>query len=56
MIVDGECLGVVSTIDADDPWMPTVRRMQGREIEERVVDLRPLDALRQDAGAHREAA
>lgn len=46
VVVDGECLGVVSTIDADEPWMPTVRRMAGGEIEEHALDLRHLDAMR----------
>jgi HD-GYP domain-containing protein (c-di-GMP phosphodiesterase class II) len=54
--VDDECLGVVSAIDADEPWMPTVRRMRGGEIEEVVVDLRHLDVLRQGAGTQLEAA
>jgi HD-GYP domain-containing protein (c-di-GMP phosphodiesterase class II) len=46
-IVDGDCLGVVSSI-GDDPWMPTVRRMQGDDVEEIAVDLRHLDAMRRE--------
>ena len=46
VVVDGDCLGVVSHLDGEEPWMPTVRRLQSGEIEERVVDLRHLDALR----------
>ena len=46
VVVDGDCLGVVSSIDELEPWMPSVRRMQGDEIEELVVDLRHLDAMR----------
>ena len=45
VVVDGETLGVVAAIDADEPWMPTVRRMQDGEIEELALDLRHLDAL-----------
>jgi HD-GYP domain-containing protein (c-di-GMP phosphodiesterase class II) len=45
VVVDGKCLGVVSEIDANEPWMPTVRRMQGNEMEELTVDLRHLDAM-----------
>jgi len=47
VIVDGDCLGVVSSIDAD-PWMPMVRRMQGAEVEEFALDLRHLDAMRRE--------
>jgi HD-GYP domain-containing protein (c-di-GMP phosphodiesterase class II) len=47
VIVDGDCLGVVSSIDAD-PWMPTVRRMQGDDVEELAIDLRHLDAMRRE--------
>ena len=47
-VVDGgEWLGVVSAIDADDPWVPTLRRMLDGEIAELAVDLRHLDASRQ---------
>jgi HD-GYP domain-containing protein (c-di-GMP phosphodiesterase class II) len=45
VVVDGETAGVVAAIDADEPWMPTVRRMQAGEIEEVVLDLRHLDAF-----------
>jgi HD-GYP domain-containing protein (c-di-GMP phosphodiesterase class II) len=46
VVEDGDWLGVVSAIDPDEPWMPTVRRMDGREVEEVVADLRHLDAMR----------
>jgi len=46
VVVDGHCLGVVSSIDEHEAWMPRVRRMQGDAIEELVVDLRHLDAIR----------
>lgn len=46
VVVDGDCLGVVSRIDPDEPWMPTLRRMQGGEIEELALDLRHLDVMR----------
>jgi HD-GYP domain-containing protein (c-di-GMP phosphodiesterase class II) len=52
VVVDGDWLGVVSKVDIDEPWMPTVRRMQGAsEIEELAVDLRHLDAMRCGPGA-----
>lgn len=51
VVVDGDWLGVVSAIDVDDPWIPTVRRMQGGEVEEIAVDLRHLDALRAEPEA-----
>ena len=51
VVVDGECLGVVSHVEGDEPWMPTVRRMTGREVVEVTLDLRHLDALRKPAGA-----
>jgi HD-GYP domain-containing protein (c-di-GMP phosphodiesterase class II) len=44
VVVDGELLGVVCKVDADEPWMPTVRRLQDGEPEDAVVDLRHLDA------------
>jgi hypothetical protein len=47
VVVDDECLGVVSAID-DDPWTPTVRRMQGDKIEELTIDLRHLDVMRRE--------
>lgn len=50
VLVDGNWLGVVSAIDIDDPWLPTVRRMQGGEVEEIAVDLRHLDVLRAEPG------
>ena len=56
VVVDGECLGVVSHVDADEPWMPTVRRMQGGEVGEATLDLRHLDALRRPPEPAREAA
>lgn len=43
---DGDVLGIVSAIDAGEPWMPTVRRMQDGAIAESVVDLRHLDVAR----------
>jgi HD-GYP domain-containing protein (c-di-GMP phosphodiesterase class II) len=46
VVDDGDSLGIVSAIDADEPWMPTVRRMQDGEIAELVVDLRHLDVTR----------
>ena len=46
VVVDGDTLGIVSAIDADDPWMPTIRRMQDGEIAESVTDLRHLDVTR----------
>jgi HD-GYP domain-containing protein (c-di-GMP phosphodiesterase class II) len=49
VIEDGECLGVVSDIDIDEPWMPTVRRMDGTTIVEGVIDMRHLDAAREPA-------
>jgi HD-GYP domain-containing protein (c-di-GMP phosphodiesterase class II) len=45
VVVDGDCLGVVSSIDADEPWMPTVRRRRGDKVEAIVADLRHLDAM-----------
>jgi HD-GYP domain-containing protein (c-di-GMP phosphodiesterase class II) len=46
VVVDGTPLGVVSRIDADEPWMPTVRRLEEGRIAELAVDLRHLDASR----------
>ncbi|MEA2224324.1 MAG: hypothetical protein QOH83_2700 [Solirubrobacteraceae bacterium] len=46
VVDDGASLGIVSAIDADEPWMPTVRRMQDGEIAELVLDLRHLDVTR----------
>jgi HD-GYP domain-containing protein (c-di-GMP phosphodiesterase class II) len=47
VLVDGELLGVVSRLDGDEPWMPTVRRMNAAsEVEELAIDLRHLDAMR----------
>jgi HD-GYP domain-containing protein (c-di-GMP phosphodiesterase class II) len=56
VVVDDGSLGVVSAIDPEEPWMPTVRRMHGGEIAEVAVDLRHLDVLRQDAGTRLQAA
>ena len=57
VVVEDESLGVVSHVDADEPWVPTVRRMQAGKIVETTVDLRHLDALRAPpAAADREAA
>jgi HD-GYP domain-containing protein (c-di-GMP phosphodiesterase class II) len=50
VVVDGECLGVVSAVELDEPWVPTVRRMNGGEIEELALDLRHLDVLRREPG------
>jgi HD-GYP domain-containing protein (c-di-GMP phosphodiesterase class II) len=50
VVVDGECLGVVSAVELDEPWVPTVRRMAGGEIEELALDLRHLDVLRRKPG------
>jgi HD-GYP domain-containing protein (c-di-GMP phosphodiesterase class II) len=50
VVIDGERLGVVSDVDVDEPWMPTVRRMQDGEISESTIDLRHLDALRHPSG------
>ena len=47
VVDDGDWLGVVSAVDSEDPWMPTVRRMDGREIVEVKADLRHLDATRE---------
>jgi hypothetical protein len=44
VVVDGDVLGVVCKVDADEPWMPTVRRLADGEVAETVVDLRHLDA------------
>jgi HD-GYP domain-containing protein (c-di-GMP phosphodiesterase class II) len=46
VIVDGDRLGVVSDVDVAEPWMPTVRKIEGGEISEVMLDLRHLDALR----------
>jgi HD-GYP domain-containing protein (c-di-GMP phosphodiesterase class II) len=46
VVVGGDVLGVVSGVDAAEPWMPTVRRMEDGEISEATLDLRHLDALR----------
>ena len=46
VVVDGKPLGVVSRVDADEPWTPTVRRMEEGEIVEVAIDLRHLDVLR----------
>jgi HD-GYP domain-containing protein (c-di-GMP phosphodiesterase class II) len=43
---DGGVLGVVCNVDADEPWMPTVRCLEDGEAVEKVVDLRHLDAAR----------
>jgi HD-GYP domain-containing protein (c-di-GMP phosphodiesterase class II) len=51
VVIDGKPLGVVSKIDAAEPWMPTVRRTQGGEITEAAVDLRHLDAMRRKSAA-----
>jgi HD-GYP domain-containing protein (c-di-GMP phosphodiesterase class II) len=51
VVVDGKLLGVVSKIDAAEPWMPTVRRFEEGEIAEVAVDLRHLDAMRRTADA-----
>ena len=56
VVVDGDWLGVVSAVDAEEPWMPTVRRMQAGEVEELVLDLRHLDTLRARGAAALEAA
>jgi HD-GYP domain-containing protein (c-di-GMP phosphodiesterase class II) len=57
VVVDGDVLGVVSSVDAADPWMPTVRRMEDGDISEVTLDLRHLDALRNPADdAELEAA
>lgn len=56
VVVDGECLGVVSAVDAEEPWTPVVRRMRNNEIEELSLDLRHLDALRAEPGARALAA
>ena len=48
VVVDGDCLGVVSSIDPEDPWMPTVRRMRDNEVEEITIDLRHVDAMRRE--------
>lgn len=45
VVVDGETLGVVAAIDADEPWMPVVRRLRNGAMEELALDLRQLDAL-----------
>jgi HD-GYP domain-containing protein (c-di-GMP phosphodiesterase class II) len=50
VVVDGELLGVVCKVDADEPWMPTVRRLQEGEVEDAVVDLRHLDATLPPSG------
>ena len=46
VVVDGELLGVVCKVDADEPWTPTVRRAEDGDVSELTVDLRHLDALR----------
>ena len=51
VVVDGECLGVVSSVDGDEPWMPTVRRMEHGDVEEHILDLRHLDAMRRTPAA-----
>jgi HD-GYP domain-containing protein (c-di-GMP phosphodiesterase class II) len=43
--------GVVSDVDPDDAWMPTVRHADGDEIAERKLDLRHLDVTRSAAGS-----
>ena len=50
VVIDGDPLGVVSKVDADEPWMPTVRRVQDGDVVETVVDLRHLDATQRPAG------
>jgi HD-GYP domain-containing protein (c-di-GMP phosphodiesterase class II) len=45
VVVDGELLGVVSNVDGDDPWRPTVRRMEDGEVAESVIDLSHIDAM-----------
>jgi hypothetical protein len=57
VVVDGELLGVVCKVDADEPWMPTVRRLHEGEVEDAVVDLRHLDATQPSSdGPELEAA
>jgi HD-GYP domain-containing protein (c-di-GMP phosphodiesterase class II) len=51
VVIDGKPLGVVSKIDAAEPWMPTVRRTQEGEIAEAALDLRHLDAMRRNSAA-----
>ncbi|MGH2943858.1 MAG: HD-GYP domain-containing protein [Solirubrobacteraceae bacterium] len=46
VVDDGDWLGIVSAVDADDPWMPTIRRIDDDEVSERVTDLRHLDIMR----------
>ncbi len=54
VVVDDESLGVVSHVNGDEPWVPTVRRMVDGEIVESTIDLRHLDAMR--SVPEREAA
>jgi HD-GYP domain-containing protein (c-di-GMP phosphodiesterase class II) len=51
VVIDGKPLGVVSKIDATEPWMPTVRRIEEGEIADVALDLRHLDAMRRKSGA-----
>ncbi|HEY0344542.1 MAG TPA: HD domain-containing phosphohydrolase [Solirubrobacteraceae bacterium] len=51
VVIDGKPLGVVSKIDAAEPWMPTVRRTQEGEVAETALDLRHLDAMRRKSAA-----
>jgi HD-GYP domain-containing protein (c-di-GMP phosphodiesterase class II) len=51
VVIDGKPLGVVSKIDAAEPWMPTVRRTHEGEIAEAALDLRHLDAMRRNSAA-----
>ncbi|HUR85148.1 MAG TPA: HD-GYP domain-containing protein [Solirubrobacteraceae bacterium] len=46
VVVDGEPIGVVSHVDGEEPWVPTIRRMVDGEIVEATIDLRHLDAMR----------
>ncbi|CAN5175390.1 HD-GYP domain-containing protein [soil metagenome] len=51
VVIDGDWLGVVSHVDIEEPWVPTVRRMQGSAVEELAIDLRHLDAMQCEPGA-----
>jgi HD-GYP domain-containing protein (c-di-GMP phosphodiesterase class II) len=46
VVIDGKPLGVVSKIDAAEPWMPTVRRIEQGEVADVALDLRHLDVMR----------
>jgi HD-GYP domain-containing protein (c-di-GMP phosphodiesterase class II) len=56
VVDDGDWLGVVSAVDADEPWMPTIRRMDGADIVEVKADLRHLDATREPPVVSERAA